>query len=222
MPTTTPNVLRNALLRGKESIHVVVVDQHELFRLGVVNSLDAHSEIKVVSEANSGWSAMEAIRRLRPQVVVSDLQMDNGDGCWLCHAIEREKLGANMVMLTNFGGEFDVLNCVRAGAKGFLCKGATKYDLVAAVQHASAGRQYHSREAAAKLACVLQSDHLTGRETEILTHVAEGLANKQIASELNITEGTVKTHLNHMMAKLGVSGRTAAVVTAFRRGIIRL
>ena len=201
---------------------VLVVDDHPMFRLGVVALVDRQDGMRSIGEAGSGRDAIVMVREQNPDVVVTDLQMDNGDGLWLSHAIRREKWPAQIVVLTTFDGDFDVLNCLQAGVQAFVQKDVRGEDLVQAIREAAQGRQYISPEMAAKVATVVCSDQLTLREREILSLVAEGAANKEIAAHLGITEGTVKSDMNNMMSKLDVAGRTEAVVSALRRGIIRL
>ncbi|MEL6108545.1 MAG: response regulator transcription factor [Planctomycetota bacterium] len=203
-------------------LRILVVDDHELFRLGIIALINLQDDMEAVGEAGSGREALEIIPDSDPDVVVTDLQMPSGDGLWLCHAVQRAKFEPNILVLTTFDGDFDVLNCLQAGASGFLRKDAQRDELLGAIREIGNGRQYLSPEIASKLASVIRTEHLTMREREILSFVAEGSANKEIALRLGISEGTVKSHMNNMMGKLDVAGRTEAVVTAIRRGIIRL
>lgn len=205
-----------------DKYRVLVVDDHTLFRMGVVTLINLQDNMETVAEADSGRAAMEMIPRCQPDIVVTDMQMPNGDGLWLSQSIRRRAPNIPVIVLTTFTGDFDVLNSIQAGAQGYLSKDSPREELIGAIQSVANGRQHLSPSAAAKVATVICTEKLTGREREILANVAEGLANKEIAFRLGITEGTVKTHMNNMMAKLGVAGRTEAVVTAVRRGIIHL
>lgn len=201
---------------------VFVVDDHAIFRAGLATVVDLQEDMQCVGEAESGHDASEQLTSIAADVVITDLQMPHGDGLWLASKIKSNFRRVRTLVLTTFDGDFDVLHCMQAGAHGFLGKDAPKEDLLAAVRAVALGQQYLPSELAAKVATVVRGDHLTTREREILQLVAEGLANKEVARELGITEGTVKTHMNNMMTKLEVKGRTEAVVAALRRGIIRL
>src|ERR1700737_2486334 len=196
--------------RRGDPIKVLVVDDHWVVRQGLRMFLDQESGITVVGEASDGSEAIELARRLRPDVVLMDILMPHVDGI-------------EVIPLTSVLQGRSVSAAIQAGAIGYLIKDTRGDELVRAIQDAAEGRVHLSPEAATRLAKDLRQPEgmksLTERETSVLRLVAEGLANKEIARRLVISEKTVKAHLNNVFAKLDVHSRTQAALQAIRSGI---
>ncbi|MFC9974824.1 response regulator transcription factor [Spirillospora sp. NPDC127200] len=196
---------------------VLIVDDHPMVREGLRGMLAAEPGITVVGEAESGARAVEAARELRPEVVLMDLRMPGGDGL---DAVRRLAGGHRVVVLTTYDGDADIAAAVAAGAAGYLLKDVTRAELAAAVRTAASGGTALSPAVAARLAARRDAPALSAREGEVLALVARGLTNAEVGRRLHIGEATVKTHLLRIFTKLGVSDRTAAVVTAMERGML--
>ena len=214
-------------MTAEQPIGVFIVDDHALFRDGVTAMLQTDDRISVRGDAPSGRAALEIITQLNERakvvdVVVTDLEMEDGDGHWLCRQLARLARRPKVIVMTSFVGDFDVLSAMESGAEGYLTKRCGGSSLLTAVHQVVGGQQYVDERVVATMAGLFDRQTLTQRERDILTLVADGMANKQIAARLSITEGTVKTHMNNIMGKLGAEGRTGAVVTALKRGILRL
>ncbi|NVI91331.1 response regulator transcription factor [Actinomadura sp. BRA 177] len=200
-------------------LRVMIVDDHPIVREGLRGMLAAEPDIEVAGEAASGDEAVALVPRVAPDVVLMDLRMPSGDGV---SAIERLP-GHRILVLTTFQDDADIVRAIKAGAAGYLLKDASRTDLAAAVRDIAAGRRVLSPEVSARLAAVDETPAppaLSTRESEVLALVAEGLTNAQIGERLYIGQATVKTHLLRIFTKLGVSDRTAAVMTALEHGIL--
>lgn len=197
----------------------MIVDDHPIVREGLRGMLAAEPDIEVAAEAASGDEAVALVPRIAPDVVLMDLRMPSGDGV---SAIERLP-GHRVLVLTTFQDDADIVRAIEAGAAGYLLKDASRADLAAAVRNVAAGRRVLSPEVSARLAAAGETPAppvLSTREAEVLALVAEGLTNAQIGERLYIGQATVKTHLLRIFTKLGVSDRTAAVMTALQHGLI--
>jgi DNA-binding NarL/FixJ family response regulator len=201
-------------------IRVLLVDDHPVVRSGLAGLLGGEDDIEVVGEASDGREGVAHALVLRPDVVLMDLRMPVMDGATATAAITAA--GASKVLvLTTYDTDADILRAVEAGATGYLLKDTPRDELIAAVRAASRGETVLAAPLAAKLMRQVRgTEQLTPRELEVLTLVARGLSNGEIARELFIGEATVKTHLLHVFDKLGVSDRTAAVTTAMKRGVL--
>jgi NarL family two-component system response regulator LiaR len=209
----------------RDPIKVLVVDDHWVVRQGLRMFLDQESAITVVGEASDGREAIEEARRLRPDVVLMDILMPHVDGIEAITRIKAEMPHVEVIALTSVLQDRSVSDAIQAGAIGYLIKDTRGDQLVRAIHDAAEGRVHLSHEAATRLAKDLRQpervDSLTKRETSVLRLVAEGLANKEIARRLAISEKTVKAHLNNVFAKLDVHSRTQAALQAVRSGIAR-
>ena len=207
----------------RDPIKVLVVDDHWVVRQGLRMFLDQESAITVVGEASDGREAIELARRLRPDVVLMDILMPHMDGIEATTRIKAEMPRIAVIALTSVMQGRSVSDAIQAGAIGYLIKDTRGDELVLAIQDAADGRVHLSPEAATRLAKDLRRTEgmksLTQRETSVLRLVAEGLANKEIARRLVISEKTVKAHLNNVFAKLDVNSRTQAALQAIRSGI---
>ena len=207
---------------GSGIIRVVLVDDHAVIRAGLTQLLAGTDDIEVVGEADSGTTALDVVRRLRPDVVLMDLQMAGGDGVVATRRIVQEGLGADVLVLTSFSDSERIVAAIDAGAVGYLLKDADPDDVLQGIRAVSRGESPIHPKAARTLLGRRGSGaavQLTSRETEILRLVKDGLANKQIARRLQISERTVKAHLTSAFARIGVADRTQAALWAERNGL---
>lgn len=204
-------------------IKVIIADDHPVVRDGLRGMLAAEGSFEVLGEAADGAEAVALAQRLRPDVVLMDLRMPTTDGV---HAItELARLGnqARVLVLTTYDTDSDVMPAIEAGATGYLLKDAPREELFRAVRAAARGESVLSPAVASRLIGQLRAptrEPLSPREIEVLSLIARGHSNKDAAARLFISETTVKTHLLHAYAKLGVHDRAAAVAVAFERGLL--
>jgi two-component system, NarL family, response regulator LiaR len=208
-----------------EPIRVLVVDDHAVVREGLRTFLELQDGLEVAGEAADGEEAVELAERLRPDVVLMDLVMPELDGLGAMRAIRDRVPSARVIVLTSFADDDRLLPALRAGAAGYLLKNAQPHELARAVRAAHAGEALLDPFVAARLVEALGGeqeplDRLTPREREVLKLIGRGLPNKLIARELELSEKTVKTHVGHVLAKLGVSDRTQAALVAVRAGLV--
>ncbi|MES9536522.1 response regulator [Actinomadura sp. NPDC000600] len=206
-------------------IRILLVDDHPVVRSGIRAMLADQPDFVLVGEAATGREGVEEARRLSPDVVLMDLQLGTGiHGSEATRQITAAGPDAPRVLvLTTFDTDSDILAAVEAGATGYLLKDAPPDRLFTAIRSAAAGDSALAPSVASRLLGRMRSPTatLTARELEVLRLVAEGLSNRQISKRLFLSETTIKTHLVHIYAKLGVDSRTAAVAAATRRGLIR-
>ena len=187
--------------------------------------LEPESDIEVVGEATNGREAVSLVGRLEPEVVLMDLQMPELDGVAATKQIRDRYPETKVLVLTTFDTDADITRAISAGATGYLLKDAPRQDLFQAIRAAARGESVLTPAVASRLMSKMRGpgvQSLSEREIEVLTQVADGNSNKDIAGKLYISEATVKTHLVHIFGKLGVDDRTAAVTVALEKGIIRL
>jgi DNA-binding NarL/FixJ family response regulator len=208
-------------------ISVLIVDDHAVVREGLRAFLDVQDGIAVVGEAGDGREAVEQAVKLDPDVVLMDLVMPRLDGVGAMRALRTEAPRSRVIVLTSFLDDEKLLPAVRAGAAGYLLKNAEPKELVRAIEAANAGEVLLDPVVAAHLVHALGAggeegpiDRLTPRELEVLRLIGQGFPNKRIAQRLGVTEKTVKTHVGHVFAKLGVTDRTQAAVLAVREGLV--
>ncbi|MBZ5739882.1 response regulator [Nocardioides mangrovi] len=207
---------------GPAPIRVVLADDHAVIRAGLEQLLAGTDDIQVVGQAADGQQAIEVARELRPDVVLMDLQMPNVDGVAATRAIIGEKLGVDVLVLTSYSDSERIIAALDAGAVGYLLKDADPDDVLQGIRAVSRGESpIHPKAARALLGTRAGSSQvqLTSRESEVLGLVRQGLANKQIARRLEISERTVKAHLTSAFARIGVSDRTQAALWAERNGL---
>lgn len=207
---------------NKEKIRILVVDDHYVVRMGLMGVVSLEPDMEVAGEAADGAQAVEMFARCRPDVVLMDLRMPLKDGIWATAEIRSKHPEARILMLTTFDGDTDIHRAVTAGAQGYVLKNSTRATLIPAVRAVAAGQRWMPKEIATRLAARNIFEDLTDRELQVLEQVAKGLANKEIADVLKISEHTVKGHLKSILGKLLVADRTEAVAKAVQRGIIRL
>ena len=215
------------------SIRVVVVDDQPVVRAGFQTILDAHPDITVVGEAADGREALDLVRRIRPDVVLMDVRMPGMDGITATsHIVALDPPRPAVLMLTTFDLDEHVYDALRAGASGFLLKDVTRHELAAGVRAVAAGDALlapsvtrtliseFARRPAMDRPAPSRLDPLTDREREVLALVARGRTNREIATELVVGEATVKTHIGHLLSKLGLRDRVQAVILAYETGFV--
>ncbi len=203
-------------------IRILTVDDHIMLREGIAAIVGAERDLEIVGEAANGAEAVEAFRRLRPDVTLMDLQMPVMTGLEAIAAIRSETPTARIVVLTTYAGDVQAVRALKAGACAYLLKSSLLDELLNTIRAVHAGRRYVPADIAQEIAIHAAEEPLSQREISMLELVAAGKANKLIAWELSVSEETVKAHLRSIFSKLGVSDRTQAVTTALRRGIIAL
>ena len=208
-------------------IRVLIADDHAVVRQGLRTFLDLQPDVEVAGEAADGEEAVEAARRLSPDVVLLDLAMPRLDGVAALPRLREAAPAARVIVLTSFGEDDRVFAALRAGAAGFLLKDVEPAELVRGIRTAHAGQAPLSPAVAARVVEELAhpgrragGDELTPRELEVLRLIAGGRSNKRIALELGVAEKTVKTHVSHVLAKLGLADRTQAALYAVREGLV--
>ena len=207
---------------SETSIRVVLVDDHAVIRAGLAQLLAGTDDISVVGMAANGAEALAVVREIRPDVVLMDLQMPEVDGVAATRMIMAEDLGVDVLVLTSFSDGERIVAALDAGAVGYLLKDADPEDVLEGIRAVGRGESpIHPKAARALLGVRAGSSHvqLTSRESEVLGLVREGLANKQIARRLDISERTVKAHLTSAFARIGVADRTQAALWAERNGL---
>ena len=200
----------------------MLVDDHALLRTGVANIINQEPDLEVIAEAGDGIEALEAYDRHHPDVILLDLRMPRMEGVEVVRRIRERDPRALVIILTTYDTDDEIQRALKAGAKAYVLKDISAEDLVASIRKVLAGKTYIAPAAAAKLAEGVTRVQLTPREMATLRLMADGKANKEIASALDISERTVKTHLGHLFEKLGVTSRTEAIKVATRRGLVRL
>jgi two-component system, NarL family, response regulator LiaR len=210
-------------------IRVLIADDHAVVRQGLRTFLDLQDDIEVVGEAADGEEAIAAARSASPDVVLLDLVMPVLDGIGALPRLREAAPAARVIVLTSFGEDERLFTALRAGAAGYLLKDSEPPELVKAIRTANAGQSPLSPAVAARVveeiahggSRAAAADELTPRELEVLRLIARGRSNKRIALELGVAEKTVKTHVSHVLAKLGLSDRTQAALYAVREGLVR-
>ena len=208
--------------RHEQPIRLMIVDDHPVLRLGISALIDGQADMTLIAEATNGAEALEQYRNLRPDVTLMDLQMPRMNGVDAILAIRKEFPHARIIVLTTYAGDAQAMRALKAGAVGYLLKSTVRKDLLETVRAIHAGRRHIPPEIALEIAFHAADEALSDRELAVLTNVAAGKANKEIAWLLSISEDTVKTHMRSIFAKLDVGDRTQAVTAALRRGIIDL
>jgi DNA-binding NarL/FixJ family response regulator len=203
-------------------IRILIADDHYIVRIGLIALVNTEPDMEVVAEAGDGAQALELFAKHRPDLALLDLRMPVKSGVEAAIEIRRQFSGACILMLTAFDGDEDIHKALQAGAQGYVLKSSPGEKLLPALRAVAAGQRWIPNEVANRLASRNSFESLTPREVQVLNHLAKGLANKEIADVLNISEHTVKDYLKSILAKLRVADRTEAVTAALQRGIIQL
>jgi DNA-binding NarL/FixJ family response regulator len=208
--------------RDHNPIRVLAVDDHSVFRQGIASLLEDQPDMTLVAEASNGREAIQQFRAHRPDVTLMDLQMPEMNGLDAAIAIRSEFPNARIVVLTTYSGDVQVLRALKAGAQGYLLKSLLHEELLKTIRAVHAGKKTLSSEASYEVAQHAMDEVLTPGEVAVLCLIAAGGANKQIASQLSISEETVKSRVKNILSKLGANDRTHAAMIGLKRGIIEL
>ena len=201
-------------------IRILIADDHLILRMGLESLIRRQRDMRVIAEASSGTEVVEMYKQHRPEVTLLDLRMPGLSGPEAIAAIVAHDPEARIIVLTIHKGDEAVYQAIRAGARGYLLKDVPFEELLLAIRDVHQGRQRIPAEIASKMAERIRHDELTPREIEVLKRVASGLANKEIADRLNVSEGTVKRYVVVILAKLGARDRTQAVIVAYESGFV--
>lgn len=204
------------------TVRILVVDDHYIVRMGLIALINTEPDLEIVGETDDGDQAIALFEKLKPDLVLMDLRMPRRSGPEATRLIRSMAPAARVLMLSAFDGDADIHTALESGAQGYVLKSATGEDLIPAIRAVAAGRRWIPQEVAARLRSRNAYEELTAREIDVLHQLARGLANKEIADALKISEYTTKDHLKSILAKLRVADRTQAVTAALQRGIIHL
>jgi DNA-binding NarL/FixJ family response regulator len=216
------NLSRGGVDAGNRRIRLMTVDDHPIDRGGLATLIAAYPDFHLVAEASNGREAVETFRRHRPDVTLMDLSMPVMNGVAAISAIVAEFTEARIIALTTWDGDADIHRALEAGARGYLLKDVVSEEVAESIRHVHAGGRAIPAAVAQLLASFTPRIELTGRELEVLTHMARGSSNKRIARALDRTEATIKVHVLHILQKLNASDRTEAVTIGLQRGMIHL
>ncbi len=208
-------------MKKESNIRILVADDHYVVRMGVIAIINDEPDMEVVAEAGNGIQAIELFKKHKPDLALLDLRMPLKSGVHAAKEI-KSQAAARIIMLTAFDGDEDIFQALESGAQGYVLKNSTDKDLIPAIRAVVAGQGWIPQEVEERLAQRKTFEPLTPRELVVLHEMAKGLANKQIASVLNITQNTAKGYLKNILYKLHVSDRTEAVTVAIQRGLIHL
>jgi DNA-binding NarL/FixJ family response regulator len=209
-------------MKNSDKIRILIADDHYIVRIGLIALVNTEPDMEVVAEAADGVQALELFGKYHPDLALLDMRMPIKNGIQATIEIKAKFPAAKVLMLTAFDGDEEIHKALQAGAQGYVFKNSSGEKLIPALRSVLAGQLWIPKEVASRLASRKLFEELTQREIQILNLLAKGLANKEIADVLKITEYTVKDHLKSILAKLHVSDRTEAVTTAIQRGIIHL
>ena len=203
-------------------IRILIADDHYIVRMGLVALVSTEGDMEVVAEAADGNEALTLFARHEPDLLLLDLRMPGKGGLQTIAEIRSQFPEARILVLSAFDGDEDIYRALQSGAQGYVLKNTTGDKLIPALRTVATGQTWIPTDVASQLAVRKIREQLTSREVQVLKELAKGLANKEIADSLNISEHTVKDHLKSILGKLHVADRTEAVTTAIQRGIIHL
>lgn len=207
-------------MSDQELIRVLIADDHPVVREGIAAMLRLGPEIRVIAEASTTEEAIASALLHRPDIVLMDLRMPEIGGVEAIKRLREAWPEVRVILLTTYDHDEDIYRALLAGAKSYLLKDIPRQELLDGVRAVHAGKKYIHPDVAAKLAEQIGAEHLSEREIDVLQLIAAGKSNKEIGSQLSITEGTVKVHISNLMSKLGVNDRTQAVIEGLRKGLI--
>lgn len=207
---------------GRPQIRILIADDHPVVREGLRGLIAVQPDIVVVGEASNGREAIQQFRIHRPDITLMDLQMPEMNGVDAVSSIRAEFPAAKIIMLTTYAGDVQIFRALKAGAQGYLLKAVMHKELPDNIRAVYAGRKVMASEAAAQIAEHSGEETLTPKELEVLRLIAAGNANKEIGTQLSISEESVKSRVKNILDKLGARDRTHAVTVGLKRGIIEL
>jgi DNA-binding NarL/FixJ family response regulator len=205
-----------------KQIRILAVDDHPLLRGGIAALIADQKDLSLAGEAANGREAIEEFRRLKPDITLMDVRMPDMDGIDAIIAIRSEFPAARIIVLTTYEGDALAQRALRAGAQAYVLKSRVRKDLLETIRLVHGGARRVDPEVAEQIALRVEDDTLSEREVNVLSLIATGKSNKELAAQLSISEETAKTHVRSILAKLGAQDRTHAVTLALRRGIIHL
>ena len=206
----------------KNKIRIMVIDDQAVVRQGFVALINTVGDMEVIAEGINGQQAIDLYKQHTPDVTLIDLRMPVVGGVEAIATIRNSFPDARLIVLTTYDGDEDIYRSLQAGARGYLLKDVFFEDLETAIRTVHAGSRHIPAAIAERLAERMASSDLTGREMEVLELIVRGQSNKEIGASLAISEATVKSHINNILSKLGVTDRTQAVTTALQRGLVHL
>src|SRR6266478_3472331 len=209
-------------MSSHSKIRIMVIDDQAVVRQGFVSLINTVADMEVIAEGNNGQQAIELFRQYQPDITLMDLRIPVIGGVDAISRIRQEFPSARIIVLTTYDGDEDIYRSLQAGAQGYLLKDMFFEELEDAIRKVHAGSRRIPAQVAERLAERMGSSDLTGREIEVLQEIVAGNSNKAIANRLSISEATVKSHINSILSKLGVSDRTQAATTALQRGLVHL
>lgn len=203
-------------------IRILVVEDHHVVRQGLIALLSVTEGIEVVSQAADGLEAISQFEATHPDVTLIDLRLPKMSGVEVIQRVRTGHANARFIVLTTYDGDEDIFRALQAGARAYLLKGMTVDVLVSTIRSVHAGKSCIPPVIAQRLAERMSTEQLTQREQDVLEQIVKGKSNKEIGAELDISEATVKTHINNLLGKLGVTDRTQAATAAIQRGLVQL
>lgn len=209
-------------MSDKKQITVLVVDDHPLMRAGIIATIGVQSDMTVIAEAGNALDAIQLASRHRPDITLMDLRLPGASGVEAIRAIRSSVPGTRFVILTTYEGDEDIHQAFEAGAQGYVIKGMSHEVLLDAIRKVHRGTRFLPPPVASALTRRDPASDLSAREKEVLALLVKGKSNREIASSLGITEGTVKCHVSVILMRLAVVDRTQAVVVALKRGLVHL
>jgi len=207
---------------SEKKIRVMLVDDHPIMRIGIAAIIDATAEMTAVAQAGSGEEAVELFEKHRPDITLMDLRLPGLSGVETIRTIIARHHDARFVVLTTYEGDEDIHQALEAGARSYIVKGMPHEALISALKRVHNGGRFLPQPVSKTLASRMPNSSLSAREREVLELIVRGRSNREIATELKITESTVKCHVSVILMRLNVSDRTQAVVTALQRGLVHI
>jgi len=204
------------------SIRILVVEDHPIVRQGLIALLSVVEGVEVVGEAADGVEAVRQFDLTHPDVTLVDLRLPKMSGVEVIQRVRAKHAQSRFIVLTTYDGDEDIYRALQAGARAYLLKGMTVEALISAIRSVHAGKSIIPPAIAQKLAERMATEQLTQREQDVLEQIVRGKSNKEIGAALEISEATVKTHINNLLGKLGVEDRTQAATAAIQRGLVQL